>query len=404
MRRFLLCWLALAAAVVAFPAWAIDGLTPTLASPADVAARRTTLITQVWGTSTLPTTLPVVTNNICPAGNNATPCAPAYNAPPNWSAALTNVAQVDQYVANMSNGQTNTGWLYTASPANGRVVIFNGGHQGFCDPTLYVGHYNMQQTLQLMLANGYSVFMQNMPGCNATGDVLSQVTVHMNLFTNYGNAGMRYFMEPAIQAMNYWDAHQSFSEYEQVGLSGGAWTATLLPAVDTRIAISVPVAGSWPGMIFNPAFSAYCPPSSVNLCGDNCTALNCAEQNWVNFYTAAGFVDLYVMNSFRPAGRRRQLQILNYADDAGFGNTQFTTAGANTTYGLTYPAYIASYTATIHNLQTTGAIAPMAFDSWVDMPPPGNPNGATRHQISVAAQAQILAALAWSGARLSGRR
>jgi hypothetical protein len=52
------------------------------------------------------------------------------------------------------------------------------------------------------------------------------------------------------------------------------------------------------------------------------SVLNCAEQNWTNFFTVAGYIDLYLMSSYGP--NRRQFQILNYSDDCCFGNPFFT--------------------------------------------------------------------------------
>lgn len=198
-------WLATFVALSMLPlsagdAWAIDGLVPTITSATDITTRRTTLITQIWGTSTLPATLATVTQGII------NPFL-SYN-----------VARVDQYVASMSNGQSNTSNFYLAnSPNNNRVVIFNGGHTGgpSCNWTsAFTPYENITTTLQALLAAGYSVFAMNMPACGSASQ-------HIALFTNYGNAAMGYFLEPAIQAMNYWDAHYTFRDYNITGLSGG---------------------------------------------------------------------------------------------------------------------------------------------------------------------------------------
>ena len=149
----------IALCLLAHAAWAVDGIVPTIASPADIISRRTTLINQLWGASTLPGTLPTVTTGI------ANPF-PSYN-----------VARVDQYVASMSNGQTNTSNLYNAnSPNNGRVVILNPGHQFTCDWTIFAPGYRMQPVLQALLEAGYSVYAMNMPNCGDT-------TAHQALFS-----------------------------------------------------------------------------------------------------------------------------------------------------------------------------------------------------------------------------
>lgn len=343
-------------------AHAIDGIVPTITGPNDVVTRRATLINQLWGTSTLPTTLPTVTTGI------SNPF-PGYN-----------VARVDQYVASMSNSQSNTSNLYNAnSPNNGRVVILNPGHQGTCDWTAFWSGYNMQQTLQGLLAAGYSVYAMNMPGCGS-------ISAHQSLFSSYGNTAMSYFFQPAVQAMNYWDANNTFSRYDMVGLSGGGWTTTILPALDTRIKISIPVAGSWPGIIF--AGSLAC---SDSICGDGCFAINCAEQNWSNFFTVAGYVDLYTMASYGP--NRRQFQILNYSDDCCFGNSFFVGSGAATLYGVDYPTYVRNYMVAAKQLERV--VMPMNYDGMIDYT-------ADQHQISTNAQQVILSILASTGPGSAG--
>ena len=128
---------------------------------------------------------------------SAAPPLPAVSNPfPSY-----NVARVDQYVASMSNGQSNTSNLYIASsPNNGRLVIINPGHQNTCDWTAFASGYRIQPVLQALLGAGYSVFAMNMPGCGS-------VSAHLVLFSSYGNTAMSYFLEPAVRAMNYWDGH-----------------------------------------------------------------------------------------------------------------------------------------------------------------------------------------------------
>jgi hypothetical protein len=348
--------LALALYLLTNSAWAIDGIYPTITSPADIFTRRTTLINQLWGTSTLPTTLPTVTTGI------SNPF-PTYN-----------VARVDQYVASMSNGQSNTSNLYIAnSPNNGRVVIFNPGHQETCDWTAMASGYRIQPVLQALLAAGYSVFAMNMPACGV-------VASHLALFSAYGNTAMSYFLEPAVQAMNYWDANNSFSRYDMTGLSGGGWTATLLPAFDTRIKISIPVAGSWPG--FNQG-------QTGGVSEGNC--VNCSEQSWTNFYTVAGYLDFYTMSSYGP--NRRQFQIVNYSDDCCFGNSEYISYSGPTYYDPTWTAYVTNYTVRVKQLER--AVAPFIFDSTIDYI-------ANQHQISANAQQMILSILASVGPGTAG--
>jgi pimeloyl-ACP methyl ester carboxylesterase len=322
------------------PAWAIDtGI--TIASPADIFAKRAALITQIWGTSSLPTTQPQVTIGIA-------------NPFPD----LTNVVRVDQYTASMSNGQSNTSNLYLAASSNGRVVILNPGHQGTCDWTAFWPGYGVEQALQALLNAGYSVFAMNMPSC---GDWWE----HSAMFAYYGNVAMGYFIEPAIQAMNYWDANGFFANYNFVGFSGGGWTAVVLAALDPRIENSVQIAGSMPGVHF-------VGPDNRNH-GDS-------EQNWAPFYSIAGYEDLYLMGSYEVG--RKQLQILvanDSVDPCCFSSPEWDGTyswGGEYSYAADYGQNWDQYLTLYHaNILTTQAVIGGDFDLVQDYV-------ATGHQIS----------------------
>ena len=58
-----------------------------------------------------------------------------------------------------------------------------------------------------------------------------------------GDYTMRFFIEPVVLAVNYAEA-LGYDEIVMLGLSGGGWTTTVSAAVDSRIKLSIPVAGS----------------------------------------------------------------------------------------------------------------------------------------------------------------
>jgi hypothetical protein len=233
--------------------------------------------------------------------------------------------------------------------------------------------YRVQPVLQALLAAGYSVFAMNMPAC---GDL----NAHVALFSSYGNTAMGYFFEPAVQAMNYWDVNASFSRYDFIGLSGGGWTSANLPALDTRIKISVDVAGSWPGI-------ALTGINCAAYCGDNSVA-NGSEADWLNYYNVAGgYLDLYVMAAYGP--NRRHFQILNYSDSCCAGNAQYISGGAQAHYGVDYVTFIRNYSVAAKQLEGP-VVVPMNYDVMIDYI-------ANQHQISTNAQQTILSILASVG-------
>ena len=62
----------------------------------------------------------------------------------------------------------------------------------------------------------------------------------------------RLFIEPTVQAINYFQsANPAMKDVSMIGMSGGGWTTTMAAAIDTRIKLSIPVAGSAPLYVQN---------------------------------------------------------------------------------------------------------------------------------------------------------
>ena len=56
---------------------------------------------------------------------------------------------------------------------------------------------------------------------------------------------LRFFIEPVVRAVT-WALRRGYARVALAGLSGGGWTTTLAAALDARLALSVPIAGSIP--------------------------------------------------------------------------------------------------------------------------------------------------------------
>lgn len=145
-----------------------------------------------------------------------------------------------------------------------RMAIFHAGH-GPLEDTYLKKKY--RSTIEFLLEKGYNVIMLNMPmiGWNEDNTAVlpneKKVTMkyewselHKQIIkltdldaTLEKGAGFRPFFEPVVACINYWnqlcDADQ---EITMIGLSGGGWTTHMLAAIDKRIKLSFPIAGSYP--------------------------------------------------------------------------------------------------------------------------------------------------------------
>ncbi|HKM71461.1 MAG TPA: hypothetical protein VJX94_15630 [Stellaceae bacterium] len=118
---------------------------------------------------------------------------------------------------------------------------------------------------------------------------------------------------------------------------------------------------------------------------------NCAEQNWSNFFSVAGYIDLYMMASYGP--NRRQFQILNYSDDCCFGNSIFAGSGAASFYEVNFATYMRNYIVGVK--QKEAVVMPVHYDGMIDYI-------ADQHQISANAQSAILSILGSAGPGSAG--
>lgn len=129
-------------------------------------------------------------------------------------------------------------------------------------------------------------------------------------FERMGDYPVRYFLEPVIMVVNY--AHKlGYKRVVMTGLSGGGWTTTLAAALEPRIALSMPVAGSipqTPSLIWNRSIPDL--PENHRGSGDY-------EQNQSRpLYQACGWACLYVLAALEPG--RHSLQMLHEHDSCCF--------------------------------------------------------------------------------------
>ncbi|WP_442482219.1 hypothetical protein [Aeoliella sp. SH292] len=238
---------------------------------------------------------------------------------------MSNIARIDRLSANVS------GWdfhqsSYLMHPKNlansNRLAIVYQGHAN----TLLGG---VGATANHLLAEGFTVLTMEMPlygwNTDTTANLPGQGALtfgsHDQMIVNTGPAnggwGFRLFLEPVVQAINYVTAtNPDLEQISMMGLSGGGWTTSMMAAVDERIDLSIPVAGSSPLYVRN----ALGGGSDI---GD-------AEQNYSPLFNenilpngsgggVATWLEIYALGGYGPG--RQQIMVSNEFDNCCFSGT-----------------------------------------------------------------------------------
>lgn len=217
-------------------------------SPSRWLPMRRALRSDVWGTTTLPTTQPTVTL--------------AYTGTSYGSMFPAEVTRVDQIVASLPGGATNTMHLLRPAAPENRVLIVWGGHsisyhaapaaengEGMVRAALDAGWYVLGGCMPV---EGYnpSTFEYNLAGGGTT-----TINGHDDAATIEadGTHPFRWFIEPVIQAINYLELEYGFERIAMTGISGGGWTTDFAAALDPRIGRSYPTFGSMPFSMRTPS-------------------------------------------------------------------------------------------------------------------------------------------------------
>jgi hypothetical protein len=280
-------------------------------TPVEAEAKRSQLVNYIW-LGSLPTTIPAVATNV---------------GLPSQSLGIDplNVARVDRLNANVSGWSFNA-LSYLLHPANtanaNRLAIVHQGHAS----NLEAG---VGTTANHLLQQGFTVLTMMMPlygwNTDTTAVISGQGTVSysthdqmiLNTSPTNGGRGFRLFLEPVVQGINYVQAaNPALQDVSMVGLSGGGWTTSMMAAVDPRISLSIPVAGSAPLYVRNNDVSqssygdteqTYAPLFNENI-QPNGTGGGVAT--WLEIYALGGY----------GAGRR-QIKVTNEFDNCCFPGT-----------------------------------------------------------------------------------
>ena len=258
----------------------------SLQNPNDIEQKRNQLIQFIWKTNSLPQELPdTIDRNIIDKRFS------------NFS----NLKQIDRLTIKMEHELSSIVYVFIPEKNNGNVMLYHQGHSG--------GFINGKSTIQKFLDSGFTVAAFSMPllGLNNQPVIDMEDLGSVKLFKHNqfvlleseNFSSMSYFFTPISITLNYFSENFSFNNFHMVGISGGGWTTTVYPALDTRITKSFSVAGSLPLAL----------RITIDDVGDY-------EQFHPEFYSIANYLELYIMSS--SGNGREHFQIFNKYDSCCF--------------------------------------------------------------------------------------
>lgn len=260
----------------------------------DAHALRRRLIGFLWGDDALPAVLPAKVDT---------------DFRDERYAAIESLQRIDRLTIAMDFGLESRVYHFVPRRPNNRVVLFHEGHAG--------DFFHRFTLIQACLDRGYAVLgfcmplmgLNNQPQIDLPrfGRIRLNRHEHLALLEPDRGHPVRYLLEPVVVAVNYLDAECAYDDIAMVGLSGGGWTTTLAAALDPRINLSFPVAGSYP---------IYLRTFDWRDWGDY-------EQTVPELFRVANYLELYVLGAHGPG--RRQRQILNAGDPCCFGGEGWRT-------------------------------------------------------------------------------
>ena len=180
----------------------------------------------------------------------------------------------------------------------------------------------MHSVYRRLLTIGYILTVLT-NGCYAA---LSSPSLLLGWFLQWEDKGdhpLRYFVEPVVLTANFAKA-QGYDEIHMAGLSGGGWSTTIAPAVDKRIHMSFPIAGSVPCAMRNPLG----PVPNQTWTGDDdedyeqsCMPSDAPERGGNNepgrpAFASCNYTCMYLLAGLEP--ERAQVQVLHEYDSCCF--------------------------------------------------------------------------------------
>ena len=196
---------------------------------------------------------------------------------------------------------------------------------GTCGRILYPD-CGSKELIDFFLEHGFSIMTFYMPlyGENVPSHYDSPYSsyffCHDGVRDTLGESFIHVFLEPVFVGINYVKSQYNFLDISMAGLSGGGWTTHWCAALDTRISMSFPVAGSLPLYIMQKgAWGCY---HEVGIDAEQ----GCKHMYGVNWLdgdnSITSYLDLYIMGGYGE--NREEVQILNQYETIYYGITYRT--------------------------------------------------------------------------------
>lgn len=206
-----------------------------VSTPADVAQARDIAHTAVWGSPGLPTV-------------GYTP--QQVDVQHAYFSVQPNMERLDSYRVSLPYGATTDIWLFTPtnkSTPKGGLVIHGGHTQNVC--------MEQDHTIARWVAAGFYVVGISMPiSAGSPGPMVLDTPKGYINFTDHAQFAilwardfnpLRFFLDPVVAGVDLLKS-LGCEKVGMAGLSGGGWTTVVSSALDGRIEVNYPVAGSWP--------------------------------------------------------------------------------------------------------------------------------------------------------------
>lgn len=255
----------------------------------DVWTARAELLRAIWGEAGLPI-------DLVPSSIDVGFRDPVFSPMPE-------VARIDQLVRETPPGFISRAFHLVPKNPNGKLVIFHEGNTG--------RFHRNAEVIQRFLGEGFGVLAFSMwindrqPDLVVPGAGRITFIDHEHLKFLDEPHPLRIYFDPIAAGLNTVLDSGAYQDVIAVGFSGGGWAMTVYAAMDPRIRLSYPVAGSYP--VYLRKYRNW----------------STWQETYPPMLAAANYLDMYVLGASGPG--RRQVQVLNQFDGCCYSGVDWQT-------------------------------------------------------------------------------